>query len=177
MPFLMTYCLPRFLFANLEKNTFFCKICPRLHKSTVFTSEIWLENHLEIRIWTIRNTHFKAKSSKIWMNNNISQISNKIIVDFLDFENGIFCIFHTKNMTNTKFYIFYSKNNAFSKLKKSANLLKIWPQIYFIRNIEVLSLKLLFFENFRTRKISQKIRIYIFRCKFMQIFKIGWKII
>ena len=40
--------------------------------------------------------------------------------------------------------------------KKSVNLLKNLPQICFIRKIEVFALKLLFFEIFCRRKISQK---------------------
>ena len=47
----------------------------------------------------------------------------------------------------------------FSKLKKSANLLKIRPQVYFIKKIEILALKLLFFEIFCRRKISHKIEM------------------
>ena len=50
--------------------------------------------------------------------------------------------------------LFSFQNLCISKRKKSANLLKIWPQIYFNRNFWVLTLKLLFFEVFRRVKIS-----------------------
>ena len=66
------------------------------------------------------------------------------------------CASHTKNVTNTTFFVFYSKNYAFSELKKSVNLLINLPQMYSIRKIEHFALKLLFFEIFRRGKISQK---------------------
>ena len=62
-------------------------------------------------------------------------------------------------MTNTTFYVFRLQKCAFSKRKKSVNLLKNLPQIYTIRKIEDFPLKLLFFEIFRRGKISQKIRM------------------
>ena len=39
--------------------------------------------------------------------------------------------------------------------KKSVNLSEIGLHIYFVRNFKVLALKLLFFENFRKRKVKQ----------------------
>ena len=62
-------------------------------------------------------------------------------------------------MTNTTFYVIRLQKRAFSKRKKSVNLLKNLPQIFFIRKIEVFVLKLLFFEIFCRGKISQKIRM------------------
>ena len=59
------------------------------------------------------------------------------------------------NLTNPTFYVFYSKNYAFSMLKKYVNLLKNLPQICFNQKIEIFALKFLFFEIFRRRKISQ----------------------
>ena len=63
-----------------------------------------------------------------------------------------YCIF-TKNMPNTTFYNFHSnKNQTFSMLKKSANLLKNLSKIYYIRNFGILALKLLFFKFFVEEK-------------------------
>ena len=62
-------------------------------------------------------------------------------------------------MTNTTFYVFRLQKCAFSKHKKSVNLLKNVPQIYIIRKIEDFPLKSLFFEIFRRGKIIQKIRM------------------
>ena len=60
-------------------------------------------------------------------------------------------------MESTTFHVFHSKDYAFSKPKKSVNLLKNLPQMYFIRKIEYFALKLLLLEIFRRGKISQKI--------------------
>ena len=56
-------------------------------------------------------------------------------------------------MENTAFFLFSVKKIAFLKSKKSTNLLVIWPQMCFIRNFEILALKLLLFEIL---KISQR---------------------
>ena len=78
-----------------------------------------------------KNSNFKGKSSKIWINNVCYQISNKF-VDFFGFENANYfnrkakkIVFYTKNMINTTFYVFYFINYAFSMLEKSANLFDI----------------------------------------------------
>ena len=62
-------------------------------------------------------------------------------------------------MTNTTFYVFRLQKCAFSKHKKSINLIQNLPKICTIRKIEDFPLKLLFFEIFRRGKMSQKIRM------------------
>ena len=83
------------------------------------------------------------------MNNIFCQIFIKFL-DILGFKKC--CVFHTKNVTNTTFYVFRLQKCAFSKRKKSLNLLENLPQIFTIQKIEDFTINYYFLKFFVEEK-------------------------